>query len=159
MLHIRCALKPKKNARITIWRILSIIHFSLQLCSAYGKQKTLSLQKERSPSGVSIHPISFLYCCFFVNVDVEKRGKMSLPLCCSYTFGAKKNISLHIFHSYLSVLNPDITSLSTNLQNIQEKFHWKALKKNQFVSEEIVWAPIRLQVSIWFTNISLEVKQ
>lgn len=41
----------------------------------------------------------------------------------------KKNISLHIFHSYLSVLNPDITSLSTNLQNIQEKFHWKALKK------------------------------
>lgn len=90
MLHIRCALKPKKNARITTWRILSIIRFSLQRCSAYGKQKTLSLRKERSLSGVSIRTISFLYCCFFVRADGEKEDTVSLRLCCFYRFGAKK---------------------------------------------------------------------
>lgn len=142
MLHIRCALKPKKNARVTIWRTLSIIHFSPQLCSACGKQKTLTLPKERSLSDVSICSIFILYCCFFVDM------KNLLHLSRSYSSGAKL--------IFVSLFATPIHQYWSQVSNLLLKICSRSAKNRrmkQFNSEENVWTPNRPQVLMWFSNV------
>lgn len=59
MWHIRCALKPKRNARAITWRISSITRSSPPPCSACGKQRTLTLQRALFLSNVCS---SFIFC-------------------------------------------------------------------------------------------------